>query len=103
MYLAGYTVECFLKAMLPASVASKLRRELLLEFRGNRGHDIERLGLLYRRHVRGPIPGDITRHLTRVASWSTDLRYETGLMRSREAEEFMESVIVVSQWAKERM
>ncbi len=103
VYLAGYTVECFLKALVLASVAPGLRRQLLGEFRGNRAHNIEWLGALYRRHVRAAIPRGITRHLSRVASWSTDLRYATGSMKSRDADEFMDSVVAIAIWADGRM
>jgi hypothetical protein len=102
-YLAGYTVECLLKALILASVAPGLRRQLIGEFRGSRAHDIEWLGALYRRHVRAAIPRDTTRHLSRVASWSTDLRYATGLVKSGEADEFMASVVAVATWADGRM
>ena len=103
IYLAGYTVECFLKAMILANVARVLRRHLLEEFRSNRGHNIEWLGALYRRHVGAAVPRDVARHLSRVASWSTDLRYATGTVRSRDADEFMESVIAIATWADGRM
>jgi HEPN domain-containing protein len=103
VYLAGYTVECFLKALVLAGVAPGLRREILGEFRGSRAHDIEWLGALYRRHVAVAVPRDVTRHLSRVASWSTDLRYATGLMKRRDADEFMESVVAVATWADGRM
>src|SRR5438552_13990194 len=72
VYLAGYTVECFLKALILASVSAGLRCQLHREFKGSRAHNIEWLGALYRRHVSSAIPRDITRHLSRVASWSTD-------------------------------
>ena len=103
VYLAGYAVECFLKALILANVAVGLRQQLLAEFRGSRAHNIEWLGALYRRHVGMAIPRDITRHLSRVVSWSTDLRYATGTMKSRDAEEFMDSVVAVATWADGRM
>ena len=103
VYLAGYTVECILKALILASVASGVRRSLLGELRGGRAHDIERLGVLYRRYVRISTPRSITRHLARVASWSTDLRYATGTLKRRDADEFIESVIAVTVWADARM
>ncbi len=103
VYLAGYTVECLLKALLLASVARGLRQELLKEFRGNRGHNLEWLGALYRRHVGVGIPRDVTRHLMRLASWSTDLRYTAGLLKRREADEFVDSVVAVAAWADGRM
>jgi hypothetical protein len=103
VYLAGYTVECFLKALVLASVAPGLRRQLMRSFHGARAHDIEWLGALYRRHVGIAMPRDISRHLSRVASWSTDLRYMTGTMKSREADEFLESVVAFATWADGRM
>ena len=103
VYLAGYTVECFMKAILLASVAAGLRKLLLSEFRGNRAHNIEWLGDLYRRHVGIIIPRGIAQHLSRVASWSTDLRYATGTMSQREADEFFESVDTISAWVDGRM
>jgi HEPN domain-containing protein len=103
VYLAGYTVECFLKALILANVAANRRQRLLEEFRGSRAHDIEWLGALYRRYVGATIPREITRHLSRVASWSTDLRYVTGSIKSRDADEFMDSVIAIAMWADRRM
>ena len=103
VYLAGYVVECFLKALVLASAAPGLRQQLLGEFRGSRAHNLEWLGALYRRHVRAAIPRDVSRHLSRLASWSTDLRYATGLMKRRDTDEFMESVVVVATWADGRM
>src|SRR5258708_30010256 len=103
VYLAGYTVECLLKALVIASIAPRQRRKILGAFRGSRAHNIEWLGALYRRYVSSAIPRDITRHLSRVASWSTDLRYATGVVKSREADEFMASGIAVAAWADGRM
>ncbi len=103
VYLAGYTVECFMKALVLASVSSGLRAELLAEFRGSRAHNIEWLGYLYRRHVGISIPRAVVPHLTRVAAWSTDLRYATAALDKREARRFFESVILVSEWPEGRM
>jgi HEPN domain-containing protein len=103
VYLAGYTVECFLKALLLASVAPGLQKQLLGTFRGSRAHDIEWLGALYREHVETGVPTDVTRHLSRVASWSPDLRYAARALKRREADEFMESVVAIVTWADERM
>ena len=73
------------------------------EFRGQRGHDIEWLGALYRRHAGASIPAAVTRYLARMASWSTDLRYVTGAFKSEEAEQFMETVVAIVTWADGRM
>lgn len=103
VYLAGYTVECLLKALLLDGVSAGVRREVLREFRGSRAHSIEWLRGLYRQRVGMAVPSAINRHLTRVASWSTDLRYESTLMRRSEADEFMVSVEAIEGWAEARM
>jgi HEPN domain-containing protein len=103
VYLAGYTVECLLKALILASLPPARRRNLLTEFRGGRGHAIEWLGTLYRKQVGATIPRDITKHLARIASWSTDLRYAVGSLKRSDAEEFMNSVVAVADWADGRM
>lgn len=103
VYLAGYTVEGMLKALVLAGVPARLRKELRSEFRGNRAHNIEWLGALYRRYIGAVLPRGITRHLARVAFWSTDLRYETGVWKVRDAADFLDSVVAVAAWADERM
>src|SRR5436309_2919768 len=103
VYMAGYTVECVMKALVLAGVAVSLRRQIHGEFRGNRGHSIAWLGDLFRRHTGGSIPRDVTRHLARVDAWTTDLRYETGVLGRREANEFMRAVTAISAWADGRM
>ncbi len=103
VYLAGYTVECMLKTLVLDGVSRKLRQELITEFRGSRAHSIEWLGAFYRRHTGRGIPRGIVLHLSRVASWSTDLRYTTGRIDRRDADPFFASVIAVSEWAEGRM
>ncbi|HXG09900.1 MAG TPA: hypothetical protein VNK04_08940 [Gemmataceae bacterium] len=103
VYLAGYTVECLLKALILASVAPRLRRELFDEFHGSRAHNLEWLGSVYRRRAGGTIPQPGARHLSRVASWSTDLRYATGTLTENEAGEFMDAVIAFATRANGRM
>jgi hypothetical protein len=103
VYLAGYTVECLLKALVLEGVSAGLRRRLLEELRGRLAHNLEWLGGLYRRHVGTPIPRHVARHLARVAYWSTDLRYAGGLLRRAAADEFMGSVTAISAWADGRM
>lgn len=103
VYLAGYTVECFLKALVLANAPTGLRRQLLSEFRGSRAHRLEWLRTLYRENVAIVIPRDVTRHLSRVSTWSTDLRYATRLLTERDADQFMESVVAIASWADGRM
>lgn len=103
VYLAGYTVECFLKALLLDGAAPGLRKQLLNEFRGSRAHDFEWLLGLYRGHVRAAIPREVARHLRQVSSWSPELRYATAGHDQGDAEDFIESVEEISRWADGRM
>jgi HEPN domain-containing protein len=103
VYLAGYTVECMLKALVLAGVAPRLRLELLGQFRGSRGHDIEWLGSLYRQHVSSSLPKAVTRQLYHVTAWSTDLRYAGNVVKRSDAEGFMTAVDAISRWADGRM
>jgi HEPN domain-containing protein len=103
VYLAGYTVECFLKALILDSVGARLRAELLKQFRGNQAHDLEWLATMYRLHGKATVPSDVKQHLVRVASRSTDLRYAARMLKTEEAEEFMESVEDISTWADGRL
>jgi hypothetical protein len=103
VYLAGYTVECFLKALLLEGTPASLRKRLLAKFRGSRAHDITWLRDLYRRNIRGNIPRGMALHLTRVATWDTDLRYETVLREQGDANEFFQSVVALTQWADGRI
>lgn len=103
VYLAGYTVECYLKALILDGVAPRLRKQLPTEFRGRRAHDIEWLTGLYRRRVRVVVPKELVRHLTRVGFWDTDLRYATVLREEQDADGFMKSVVEIAKWADGRM
>ena len=103
VYLAGYTVECFMKALVLAGASPVLRKQLLGEFHGSRAHNIEWLAKLYRRHIGLVIPIRITQKISRIATWSTDLRYATGAINELDAREFFESVDAVSSWADGRM
>jgi HEPN domain-containing protein len=103
VYLAGYSVECSLKALVLAGVARGLRQRVLGEFRGSRAHNLEWLSSLYHRHVRFAVPDDVRRHLLRATSWSTALRYATGVIHRRDAEAFLGSVAFIMAWADGRM
>lgn len=92
-----------LKALLLASVSPRQQRRLRDELRGSRGHNLEWLGGLYRQLVPAAVPVDVVKHWSRLASWSTDLRYTSGLVKRGEADEFMSSVVAVVAWADGRM
>jgi HEPN domain-containing protein len=103
VYVGGYAVECILKSLLLASVASGLRQKIIRSFRGAIAHEIEWLAWLYRRNVGANVPKEVARHITRVASWTTALRYDPTNIKRSIAEEFMRSVAAVRAWADGRI
>src|SRR5438046_4802102 len=69
MYLAGYAVECALKALLFTSIPPSQHARLLRSFSGKMGHDYEWLkGRLRANGV--AIPAEAARRLRFVSSWT---------------------------------
>jgi len=103
MYLAGYGIECILKALILSVIPGNEGETTLRTFRGHRGHDYEWLRSVYRRN-RGPLPPrEISRLFTFVDRWSTELRYTPGYVPEREAEQFMEAAHSILEWADGRL
>lgn len=102
MYLAGYAVECSLKALLLAAAPRARHPQILKSFYGKIGHDLEWLRRELRRHA-VILPAEVARHLRRVANWSTDLRYEAGRRAARETRVFLEATAQVLQWVEGRL
>src|SRR4051812_11082661 len=89
VYLAGYGIECMLKALVLSIVPQGQEDDVLRTFRGNRAHEYEWLRAVYRIRSGAAFPGEINQCFARVDTWSTDLRYEPGNLRDREAESFI--------------
>lgn len=98
VYLAGYSVECMLKALILESVPVASQKELMDQFRGVRGHNIAWLRDRCRTLVRISVPEPVIRHLARLAPWSTDLRYQGGTIERKIADDFMKSALTVINW-----
>jgi HEPN domain-containing protein len=102
MYLAGYAVECVLKALLLAHVPAGRHGRLVESFRGKIGHSFEWLAQeLRRRGVR--FPAEVLRSLRRVNSWSTDLRYNAGKQKLSETRAFLDATVQVVQWVERKL
>lgn len=102
-YLAGYSVECALKALIlrrtPASKHDAMIARLTKV--GALGHDFEYLkNVLQTSPCNCTIPVAITLEMRNVAEWSTNLRYETGLISLKDAARFLENVESIAAWAK---
>ncbi len=103
VYLAGYSVECMLKALILSSVSALERVEVLATFRGRIAHDFEWLRNRYVSLTGAMIPADVARDLTFVNTWTTDLRYMAGSLRKDEAETFLITANRIIQWADGRL
>jgi HEPN domain-containing protein len=101
-YLAGYTVECSLKALILEVTPEAEREQTLKEISsGKRMHDPEILcGLLENRGH--PIPKDFAKRFRR-SGWSTALRYETGRTDTGETRGFLKLAKTVYDWVEGRL
>lgn len=103
VYLAGYGIECILKALVLMSVPAGDRAQTLKSFRGGKAHEYEWLRSLYLTNGGARFPSNITRHFTLVNDWSTDLRYTPRSVRADEAEAFLDAAVAIIRWADGRL
>ena len=103
IYLAGYSVECMLKAMILQSVPRSRQRQVLESFRGNRGHDFEWLRAYYLREGGAHFPTTVTRSFALVNDWSTEMRYLPRVIRPSEADAFLRATDSIISWADGRL
>jgi hypothetical protein len=103
VYLAGYSVECMLKALILSTVASRRETEILETFRGGQAHSYDWLIRLYRQNGGTQVPRTIAVHFMKVNTWSTDLRYLPGKINASEANAFLSSVDEINRWIDGRL
>lgn len=103
VYLAGYSVESILKALILSAVPRSQEEEVLSKFRGARAHDYEWLMRFYRDKGGTRMPRQLILHFARVNTWSTDMRYSPGTIAMREAKAFLDSVAEIIHWADRRL
>ena len=65
VYLAGYSVECMLKALILSAVPQAQEAALLARFRGARAHDYEWLLELYAERRRQTAWASVVPHFAR--------------------------------------
>src|SRR5436309_2268465 len=70
VYLAGYGIECILKALVLMAVPAGDRSDMLKSFRGSKAHEYEWLRSLYLTNGGARFPREITQHFTLVNDWS---------------------------------
>lgn len=103
VYMAGYSVECTLKALVLIQAPKGKRADVLASFRGKVGHDFGWLRLQYAKFGGAPFPADIVQAMSVLDSWDTNLRYEPGTLAEDQAREFLDAVDVTRVWADGRL
>jgi HEPN domain-containing protein len=106
VYLAGYCVECMLKALILVQAGKENKEEALDSFRGSGAHNYDRLIAMYERYGgRRPTKKDkvLAEAFVIVASWDTDLRYDPVILAEEEATDFVSAVGQISAWADGRL
>ena len=101
LYLAGYAVECSLKALLLNSIPVSRQQAVVGSFRGQLAHDFEWL----KSELRGrgvEVPAAVVVHLRRVNTWSTSLRYVAGRVKRHTVQSFLKAAEQVIGWTKGR-
>src|SRR5438045_57822 len=87
VYLAGYGIECILKALILSVVRPDESHSVLSSFRGQRGHSYDSLKEIYQKNGGSHFPPQVKQQFTLAAqSWSPDYRYKPGSMKLGEAE-----------------
>jgi HEPN domain-containing protein len=109
VYLAGYSVECILKALILSGVPEKRNAEMVALISGKSGqgarpHDFEWLKWQYEDLPRRRgVLGEISKEFARVNSWSTAMRYMPGTAPHRDAREFLRAAKRIIDWASGRL
>jgi hypothetical protein len=103
IYLAGYAVECVLKALILALVDEHEQRQIIAQFRGNKAHDFGWLRMLYRENGGANFPKEVVDAFTIVNAWRVDLRYNPRKEYPGDTRAFFRAVDVVLKWADERV
>lgn len=103
VYLAGYGVECILKALLLSVVKAGQQERMLQAFRGRGGHDFQWLRGRYLDNGGTGFPPIITRCFSLVNQWNTDLRYVPKTMKPSDADQFMSAAEEIIRWADGRL
>ena len=103
VYLGGYAVECILKSLLISSVLRRDRARILGLFHGRLAHDFDWLTMQYVKRSKAVLPRDVSRYLTRVRSWSTDLRYNPATIRRDDARLFLDAVKSILHWVEGKL
>ena len=103
VYLAGYAVECVMKALLLSATPRAERAAVAASFKGAAGHDLDRLRERYNLAGGAWLPRDVADAYNGVTRWGTDLRYSPADTPPQKAAEFLRDVDAICRWADGRL
>jgi len=103
VYLAGYGIECILKALILSAISPKAEATVIGAFRGVRAHDYRWLQERYYENGRPRFPKEVVRTFAIVDEWSTDLRYLPRSWKRGDAREFLAASKTIIEWVNERI
>ena len=103
VYLAGYCVECMLKALILAETPIEQEQAVLARFRGRVGHDYESLKEQYETRSGRRLPRHITPDFAAVNEWATEMRYKPGTTNMKQSRAFLAAARRITQWARTRL
>jgi HEPN domain len=103
VYLAGYGVECMLKALILSVVPKAGRTAMVSNFRGRKAHDYEWLKWQLSKYWKGGTPAELSTHFSHVKVWSTDIRYDSTMFRYSHAKMFLDSAAEIIKWIDGRL
>jgi hypothetical protein len=105
IYIAGYAVECALKALILQRTPDARFDEIYnLISSGKKAHDFEFLKNTFRtKPVSGVIPQELRDHFLEVRDWTTDWRYTTFAVVDQVAQAFIESTQQIFDWMERNL
>lgn len=102
IYLAGYAIECTLKALILSRTPVNHRDKVLGNFRGSRAHSLEWLhGQLIATKI--ALGTHARKSYLYLSSWDVSLRYDPGQGDPTEAKDFLDKTEVILIWISERI
>jgi len=102
MYLAGYAVECMLKALLLSATPESRTSETIKSFRGGHGHSFDWLRDQYLGKGGARFPPVVNECFALLNEWSVEWRYDPGVQSAADSDDFLDAVNAVLAWAKAR-
>lgn len=103
IYLAGYSVECILKALILSTTPEGERPAMVASFRGTKAHDYDWLKARYFERGGPVFPSAVSKDFALVGTWTTELRYQAGTSKRGDAEAFLNAARAIILWADGRL